>query len=173
MVDNVVAFAPEIFAICGKRSSNLLKAKTSCPVRRMCRGPARVNSDKRHGPKSSDSADNEIATRDNLPRANCDSDDKADNKRQAFLNTDTRRFKILTGDMGPPPPPPEGPLSSQHHPISKESLIYSFKNCQRAGQCYSDSEWLNHRCVILVLVECTLLTVKRRSLLKLGFIQGS
>ena len=27
---------------------------------------------------------------------------KADNKRQAFINTDTRRFKIQTGDMGPP-----------------------------------------------------------------------
>ena len=71
------------------------------------------------------------------------------------------------------PPPLEGRLSSQHHPISKESLIYSFKKCQRAGQSYSDSEWLNHRCVILVLVECTLLTVKRRSLLKLGLIQVS
>ena len=23
-----------------------------------------------------------------------------------FINTDTRRFKIQTGDMGPPPPPP-------------------------------------------------------------------
>ena len=35
----------------------------------------------------------------------------SDNKRQAFINTDTRRFKIQTGDMGPPPPPPlEGPL---------------------------------------------------------------
>ena len=62
------------------------------------RGPARVNSDKRHGPKSSNSALNETATRDNLPWQNCDSDSKAnpnpDNKRQAFLNTDTRRFKI-------------------------------------------------------------------------------
>jgi len=57
------------------------------------RGPARVNSDKRHGPKSNDSALNEIATRDNLPRPNCDSDGKADNKRQAFINTDTRRFR--------------------------------------------------------------------------------
>ena len=62
-----------------------------------CRGPARVNSDKRHGPKSSDSVLNEIATRDNLPRPNCDSDGKANNKRQAFINTDTRRFKIQTG----------------------------------------------------------------------------
>ena len=77
--------------------------------------------------------------------------------------------------MDPPPPPPhlEGRLSSQHHPISKESLIYSFKKCQRAGQCYYDSEWLSHRCVILVLAECTLLTVTRRSLLKLGLIQVS
>ena len=27
-------------------------------------------------------------------------------RRQAFINTDTRRFKIQTSDMGPPPPPP-------------------------------------------------------------------
>ena len=44
-----------------------------------------------------------MATRDNLPRPNCDSDGKADNKRQAFINTDMRRFKIQTGDMDPPP----------------------------------------------------------------------
>ena len=44
--------------------------------------------------------------RDNLPLPNCDSDIKADNKFQAFINTDTRRFKIQTGDMGLPPPPP-------------------------------------------------------------------
>ena len=35
---------------------------------------------------------------------NCDSDGKADNKRQAFINTNTRRFKIQMGDMGPPSP---------------------------------------------------------------------
>ena len=46
----------------------------------------------------------EIATRDNLPRPNCDSLGKADNKRQAFINADTRCFKIQTGDMGPPRP---------------------------------------------------------------------
>ena len=46
---------------------------------------------------------NEITTRDNLPRPNCDSDGKADNKQQAFINTDTRRFKIQMGDMGPSP----------------------------------------------------------------------
>ena len=40
--------------------------------------------------------------RDNLPRPNCDSDGKADNKRQAFINTDTRHFKIHTGNMWPP-----------------------------------------------------------------------
>ena len=62
-------------------------------------GPARVNSDKRDGPKSSDSQYNEIASRDNLPRPNCDSEGKADNKRQAFINTNTRCFKIQTGDM--------------------------------------------------------------------------
>ena len=42
--------------------------------------------------------------RDNLPRPNCDGDGKADNKQQAFINTDTRCFKIQTGDVGPPPP---------------------------------------------------------------------
>ena len=65
-------------------------------------GLARVNFDMRHGPKSSDNAQNEIATRDNLPRPNCDSDSKAGNKRQAFINTDTGGFNIQTGDMGPP-----------------------------------------------------------------------
>ena len=54
--------------------------------------------------KSSDSAYNEITTRDNLPQPNWDSDGKADNKRQAFINTNTIRFTIQTGDMGPPPP---------------------------------------------------------------------
>ena len=68
------------------------------------RGTARVNSDKRQGPKSSDSAYNEIEIRDNLPWPNCDSDGKADDNQQAFINADTRRFKIQTGDMGPPPP---------------------------------------------------------------------
>ena len=73
-------------------------------------GPARVNSEKRHGPKSSDSVLNEIMTRDNLPRPNCDSDGKVDNKRQALINTHRRRFKIQMGDMGPPPL--AGPLES-------------------------------------------------------------
>jgi len=63
--------------------------------------------------------------------------------------------------------------SEKNHPTSKESLIYSFKKCQRARQCYSDSKWLSHRCVILVLVESTLLIVKRRSFPKLGLIQVS
>ena len=31
------------------------------------------------------------------------SDGKANNKQQAFINTNTRGFKIQTGDMGPPP----------------------------------------------------------------------
>ena len=43
-------------------------------------------------------------TRDNLPRPNYNIDGKADNKQQAlFYNTNTRRFKIQTGDMGHPP----------------------------------------------------------------------
>ena len=46
---------------------------------------------------------NEIATRDNLPWPNCDSDGKADNKRQAFINTNMRHFIIQMGDMGPSP----------------------------------------------------------------------
>ena len=53
----------------------------------------------------------EIATRDNLPRPNCDSHGKADNKRQAFINADTRCFKIQTGDLGPPPP--AGPRNNE------------------------------------------------------------
>ena len=39
------------------------------------RGPAKVNSDKRQNV-------NEIATRDKLPRPNCNSDGKAENERQ-------------------------------------------------------------------------------------------
>ena len=91
---------------------------------RLLWGPARINSDKRHGPKSSDSAWNEIATSasDNLPRPNCDSDGKADYKQQAFINTDTRRFKTQTGDMGPPPPPSlAGPLQGDCGISSKSS----------------------------------------------------
>ena len=41
-------------------------------------------------------------TRDNLPRPNCHSEGKANNKWQAFINTDTRCFKIQKGNMGPP-----------------------------------------------------------------------
>ena len=37
-----------------------------------------------------------------LGQINCDSDSKANNKWQALINTDRRRFKIQTGDMGPP-----------------------------------------------------------------------
>ena len=48
----------------------------------LLRGPARVNSDKRHDPKSSNKAENEMATSDNLPLPNCDSDGKAENMRQ-------------------------------------------------------------------------------------------
>ena len=39
---------------------------------------------------------------ENLPRPNCDSDGKANNKRQAFISTDTRSFKIQTGDLAGP-----------------------------------------------------------------------
>ena len=85
------------------------------------RGPARVNSDKRRGPKSSDSPRNEIATKDNPPQPNCDSDGKADNKRQAFINTDTRRFKIQMGDMGTPAPL-AGPPNSVSSPLIKLSI---------------------------------------------------
>ena len=66
-------------------------------LKRPCQG-----SDMQYGPKRSDSVQNEIATRDKLPRPNCDSDGKADNKRQALINTNMRCFKIQTGDMGPP-----------------------------------------------------------------------
>ena len=47
-------------------------------------------------------------------------------------------------------------------------------NESRTGQFYSDSELLNHRfAILLLLVECTLLIVKRRSFLKLSLIQVS
>ena len=82
---------------------------------------ARVNSDKRHGPKCSDSVENEIATTDNLLWPNCDSDGKANNKQQALINTDMRRFKIQTGDMGPPTPL-AGPLPFLYGSYSVLSL---------------------------------------------------
>ena len=53
-------------------------------------------------PKKERQRANEIATRDNLPWPNYDCDGKADNKRQALINTNMRCFKIQTGDMGPP-----------------------------------------------------------------------
>ena len=91
------------------------------------RGPARVNSDKRHGPKCSDSVWNEIATRDNLLRPNCDSDGKADNKPQAFINTTTRSFKIQTGDMsGTPPPPGRASSNSPFHDPLKMSAYVTY-----------------------------------------------
>ena len=43
-----------------------------------------------------------MATRDNLPWPNCNSDGKAENKRQTFINTDTRHFKIQTATWDPP-----------------------------------------------------------------------
>ena len=89
---------------------------------------ARVNSDKRHGPKCSDSVENEIATTDNLLWPNCDSDGKADNKQQAFINTTTRHFKIQTGDMGPTPlPPPQPPICICHIPVTRKSSSCSVK----------------------------------------------
>ena len=65
---------------------------------------------------------NEIVTRDNLPRPNCNSDGKADNKQQAFINTDTRHFRIQTGDVGPPPTPLAGPLNDH---LSAKSIIFT------------------------------------------------
>ena len=59
---------------------NIIHHKNNCGLD--LRGPARVNSDKRHDPKSSDRAWNEIATRDNLPVPNRVSDGKVENKRQ-------------------------------------------------------------------------------------------
>ena len=60
-----------------------------------------------HGSKSSNSAYNEFATRDNLPWPNCDSDGKADNKQQAFINTDTPDFlKFRQATLDTPPPHP-------------------------------------------------------------------
>ena len=85
--------------------TNHLSKAPKFPQSNPNRGPARVNSDKRHGPKSSDSARNEIVTRDNLPWPNCDSDGKADNKSDKHLSTLTRdvsKFRQVTWD--PPSP---------------------------------------------------------------------
>ena len=51
-------------------------------------------------------ARDEIVTRDNLPRPNCNSDGKANNKRQAFINTDTMtrdilKFRWVSWDLPP------------------------------------------------------------------------
>ena len=46
----------------------------------------------------------------------------ADNKQQEFINTDTRRFKIQTGDMHPPPPPPPPPPAGPHLKENEETV---------------------------------------------------
>ena len=75
-----------------------------------------------------------MATRDNLPRPNCDSDCKADNKGQAFINTDTRRFKIQMDDMGPPL---AGPQCSINIIAVCEAFyidIFLYPGCQRISR---------------------------------------
>ena len=68
-----------------------------------------------------------VATRDNLLRPNCDSDGKADNKPQAFINTTTRSFKIQTGDMsGTPPPPGRASSNSPFHDPLKMSAYVTY-----------------------------------------------
>ena len=62
------------------------------------RGPVRVNSDKRHGPQTSDCTYNEIQRKDILSQENADSDVKAESER---LKPDTSDFKIHTSDTGP------------------------------------------------------------------------
>ena len=75
--------------------------------------------------------------RDNLPRPNCDSGGKANNKRQAFINTNTRRFKIQTGDM--PPPPGRASLlltqNSQHAQNHAISRVFCRAGVQVSSRC--------------------------------------
>ena len=100
--------------------TNHLSKAPKFPQSNPNRGPARVNSDKRHGPKSSDSARNEIVTRDNLPWPNCDSDGKADNKSDKHLQTLTRDVSKFRGWHGTPPP--TGPPNSVSYPLIKLSI---------------------------------------------------
>ena len=85
-------------------------------------------------------------TRDNLPWPNCDSDGKADNKRQALINTDMRRFKIQMGDMGPPPPSWQGLFFTS---ISPEIWFVTFSKIWNLFACavlVFLFLWLRKRC---------------------------
>ena len=46
----------------------------------------------------------------------------ADNKQQEFINTDTRRFKIQTGDMHPPPPGTASSEGKRRNSLSKQGF---------------------------------------------------
>ena len=114
-------------------------------------------------------------TRDNLPWPNCNRDGKADNKRQAFINTDTRRFKnIQTGNMGPPPPPLAGPLWTFNnnnkvqgdntdwvtwlYPVDKlkYSFCFLFKTTWMSIKCSSETVWVFFFifCQLVVFINC-------------------
>ena len=99
--------------------------------------PARVNSDKRHGPRQRVKWN---PTRDNLPRPNCDRDGKADNKRQAFINTDTRRFKIQMADMDPPPPGRASPYNG-HGGSTQKGYLFQALGIWKCGQSTGWSIW--------------------------------
>ena len=79
---------------------DLLKAWKSTLIR----GPARVNSDKRHGPKISDSTTKMKSRQETTSLGQIVTvTEKPTISDKHFMNTDTRRFKIQTGDMGAPP----------------------------------------------------------------------
>ena len=69
----------------------------------LIRGPARVNSDKRHGPKISDSTTKMKSRQETTSLGQIVTvTEKPTISDKHFMNTDTRRFKIQTGDMGAP-----------------------------------------------------------------------
>ena len=70
----------------------------------LIRGPARVNSDKRHGPKIRDSTTKMKSRQETTSLGQIVTvTEKPTISDKHFMNTDTRRFKIQTGDMGAPP----------------------------------------------------------------------
>ena len=69
----------------------------------LIRGPARVNSDKRHGPNISDSTTKMKSRQETTSLGQIVTvTEKPTISDKHFMNTDTRRFKIQTGDMGAP-----------------------------------------------------------------------
>ena len=55
-------------------------------------------------------------------------------RREAFTNTDTRRFKIQTSEMGPPPPPMSGALLNFPIKLSYRTQPINFFFCDNIQQ---------------------------------------